>query len=52
MIRLFLLVLCLTQLSFAYLPMQARSFNDLNLLRNIIHKGVNYYKVDISMATK
>ena len=32
------------------IPIQAHSFNDLDYLRNIINKGINYFKLDVSMA--
>lgn len=34
------------------LPIQAHSFNDLNYLENIINKGIDYFKLDVSMANQ
>ncbi len=34
------------------LPIQAHSFNDLNYVKNLISKGIDYYKLDISMANR
>ena len=35
-----------------HLPIQAHSFNDLDYLSNLIDKGVNYFKLDVSMANR
>jgi len=34
------------------LPIQAHSFNDLAYTSNLIKKGIDYFKLDISMANK
>lgn len=34
------------------LPIQSHSFNDLNYLGNLIDKGIDYFKIDVSMANR
>lgn len=34
------------------LPIQAHSFNDLNYVQNLVAKGIDYYKLDVSMANR
>lgn len=48
----FLTLLCVLSLGLSYVPYQAHSFNDLSYLQNIMRKGVNYFKLDVSMATR
>ena len=52
LLRFIFLATFIVTLSAAYVPYQAHSFNDLDYLSNIIHKGIDYFKVDISMATR
>ncbi len=34
------------------IPIQAHSFNDLNYMSNLMHRGIDVFKIDISMANK
>jgi hypothetical protein len=34
------------------IPIQAHSFNDFNYLQNLLGKGIDYYKLDVSMANR
>lgn len=34
----------------AKLPVQAHGFNDLDYLANLVKRGVDYYKLDVSLA--
>ena len=35
-----------------HVPIQAHSFNDLDYLSNLIDKGIDYFKLDVSMANR
>lgn len=39
-------------LSFSSLPYQAHSFNDLDVAKHLLDKGVKYFKFDASLANK
>ena len=50
-IIIFVVALCLTKQAWGFnIPMQAHSFNDLDYLSNLIDKGIDYFKMDVSMA--
>ncbi len=34
------------------IPIQAHSFNDFDYLQNLLAKGIDYYKLDVSMANR
>jgi hypothetical protein len=49
---LYLFLILLTNSICLKLPIQAHSFNDLNYLSNLIKKGIDYFKIDVSLANK
>lgn len=52
-ICLFLICICLWfQPAESKLPVQAHSFNDLGYTANLIKRGIDYFKLDISMANR
>lgn len=34
------------------LPYQAHSFNDVGFIRQLLRRGVKYFKIDVSLANK
>lgn len=51
-LKLFFALLIVSFANCGKLPIQAHSFNDFNYLQNLINKGVDYFKLDVSMANR
>lgn len=47
-----IILLSLCQISFAKYPIQAHSFNEIGYVGNLISKGVDNYKLDVSLANR
>lgn len=47
-----LICLFLTVCFAGRIPIQSHSFNDLDYIQNLINKGVDHYKIDVSMANR
>jgi hypothetical protein len=50
--KLISLLLILIAITSRKLPIQAHSFNDLNYLSNLISRGIDNYKIDVSLANR